>query len=338
MFRVSDPARGRDAMLSRREVLNGLLLAAASPKWARAAPSQDVRVGVLPFGTVLWEVETIRRTALDTENGLRLHPVQLATNDAARIAFQAGQVDTIVTDLLLAARLRNEGRRVKFIPFSTTEGGVMVPAGSPMRDAADLVGKRIGVAGGPLDKSWLLLKADVQNRTGVDLSTGAAPAYGAPPLLMNKLESGELDAALLFWNFCARLEAKGFRRLLSAGDIAKSFGIEGEIALLGYVLNEATDPTVLSSFAKASAGAKRILADRDGAWALIRPLMNAEDEATFQKLKRYFLEGIPNRSIADEKADAEKLFGVLAGIGGEKLVGPIQSFPEGLYWDGGRSP
>jgi NitT/TauT family transport system substrate-binding protein len=155
---------------------------------------------------------------------------------------------------------------------------------------------------------------------------------------MNKLESGELDAALLFWNFCARLEAKGFRRLLSAGDIAKSFGIEGEIALLGYVLNEATDPTVLSSFAKASAGAKRILADRDGAWALIRPLMNAEDEATFQKLKRYFLEGIPNRSIADEKADAEKLFGVLAGIGGEKLVGPIQSFPEGLYWDGGRSP
>jgi NitT/TauT family transport system substrate-binding protein len=339
MFRVQDPPRGRNAMLSRREVLHGLFLAAAvSPDWARAAPSRDIRVGVLPFGTVLWEVETIRRTALDTENGLTFHPMKLATNDAARIAFQAGQVDTIVTDLLLAARLRNEGRKVKFIPFSTTEGGVMVPEGSPMRDASDLVGKRIGVAGGPLDKSWLLLKADVQNRTGVDLSTGAAPAYGAPPLLMNKLESGELDAALLFWNFCARLEAKGFRRLISAGDIAKSFGVEGEIALLGYVFDEAVDPTVLNSFAKASASAKQILADRDEAWAPIRPLMSAEDEATFQKLKRYFLEGIPNRSISDERIDAEKLFGVLARIGGERLVGPVQSFPEGLYWDGGRSP
>ncbi|WP_246215821.1 ABC transporter substrate-binding protein [Microvirga makkahensis] len=247
-------------------------------------------------------------------------------------------MDTIVTDLLLAARLRNEGRKIKFIPFSTTEGGVMVPEGSLMRDTADLIGKRIGVAGGPLDKSWLLLKADVQNRTGVDLSTDAAPAYGAPPLLMNKLESGELDAALLFWNFCARLEAKGYRRLISAGDIAKSFGIEGEIALLGYVFDEATDPTILNSFAKASAGAKQILADREDAWAFIRPLMSAEDEATFQKLKRYFLEGIPNRNASDETGDAEKLFSVLAKIGGEKLVGPVQSFPKGLYWDVPRNP
>ncbi len=326
-------------MLSRREVLQGLSLAvAAPPEWVLAAPSRGISVGVLPFGTVLWEIETIRRAALDTENGLTFRPVQLATNDAARIAFQAGQVDTIVTDLLLAARLRNEGRKVKFIPFSATEGGVMIPEGSPMRDATDLIGKRIGVAGGPLDKSWLLLKADVQNRTGVDLSTASAPAYGAPPLLMNKLETRELDAALLFWNFCARLEAKGFRRLVSAGDIARSFGVEGEIALLGYVFDEATDPTILNSFAKASAGAKQILANRDEAWTSIRPLMSAEDEATFQKLKQYFLEGIPRRSVSDEKIDAERLFGVLARIGGEKLVGPVQSFPEELYWDSGRSP
>lgn len=326
-------------MLSRREILQGFLLAATvSPTGAHAASRQDIRVGVLPFGTVLWEVETIRKNALDTENGLAVHPIQLATNDAARIAFQAGQVETIVTDLLLAARLRNEGRKVKFIPFSATEGGVMVSGSSPMRNATDLIGKRIGVSGGPLDKSWLLLKADVQNKTGVDLSTGAAPAYGAPPLLMNKLESGELDAALLFWNFCARLEAKGYRRLVSAGDIAKSFGVEGEIALLGYVFDEATDSNVLNAFAKASASAKQILAERDDAWTTVRPLMSAEDEKTFQTLKRYFLEGIPRRSISDERADAEKLFSVLARIGGEKLIGPVQRFPEGLYWDSGRKP
>jgi NitT/TauT family transport system substrate-binding protein len=287
---------------------------------------------------VLWEIETIRRAELDLANGLKLHPVQLATNDAGRIAFQGGQVDTIVTDLLLAARLRNEGRKVKFIPFSATEGGVMVPAGSSFQDVTDLIGKRIGVAGGPLDKSWLLLKADVRNKTGVDLSTGAAPAYGAPPLLMNRLEAGELDAALLFWNFCARLEAKGYRRLVSAGDIAKSFGVKGEIALLGYVFNETADPRVLNGFAQASASAKRILTEKDEAWMPIRPLMSAEDEKTFQTLKRYFVDGNPRRSISDERADAEKLFSVLASIGGEKLVGSVQSFPDGLYWDGARNP
>lgn len=322
-------------MLSRRNVL---LAAALLPAWPRAAENRDIRVGVLPFGTVLWEVETMRGAGLDLANNLKVHPVQLATNDAARIAFLGEQVDTIVTDLLLAARLRNEGHKVKFIPFSTTEGGVMVPAGSPLRHATDLVGKQIGVAGGPLDKSWLLLRADVRNRTGVDLTLGADPVYGAPPLLMSRLEAGELDAALLFWNFCARLEAKGYRRLVSAGDIAQSFGIQGEIALLGYIFNEATDPKVLDGFAQASAAAKQILAENEEAWTPIRPLMKAEDEKTFQTLKRYFIDGRPRRSISDERADAERLFGILAGIGGEKLVGAVQSFPDGLYWDGGRDP
>lgn len=322
-------------MVSRRDIL---LAATILPTWLRAAESRDIRVGVLPFGTVLWEVETIRRAGLDLANGLKLHPVQLATNDAARIAFQGGQVETIVTDLLLAARLRNEGRKVKFIPFSATEGGVMVTADSSLQDVTDLIGKRIGVAGGPLDKSWLLLKADVQSKTGVDLSTGAAPAYGAPPLLMNRLEAGQLDAALLFWNFCARLEAKGYRRLVSAGEIAKSFGVKGEIALLGYVFNETVGPDVLNGFAQASASAKQTLGENDDAWARIRPLMSAEDEKTFQTLRRYFVDGNPRRSISDERVDAEKLFSVLASIGGEKLVGLVQSFPDGLYWDGGRNP
>lgn len=322
-------------MLSRRDIL---LAAAIVPGWARAADPREVRVGVLPFGTVLWEIDTIRRAGLDTANGLTIKPIQLATNDAARIAFLAGQVDTIVTDFLLAARLRNESRKVRFIPFSATEGGVMVPAKSSIRSVMDLIGKRIGVAGGPLDKSWLLLKAAVQQKSGIDLSIGAAPAYGAPPLLMNKLETGELDAALLFWNFCARLEAKGYRRLVGAGDLARSFGVEGEIALLGYIFNEEMDPAVLDAFARASRGAKQILQEKDDAWLSIRSFMSAEDERTFEALKRYFIEGIPRRSIPDERADAEKLFSVLAGIGGEKLVGPGQSLPAGLYWNDDRNP
>ncbi len=55
---------------------------------------------------------------------------------------------------------------------------------------------------------------------------------------MRKLESGELDAALLYWTFCARLEARGFRRLIGADGIAEAFGVTGPIALLGYVFDE----------------------------------------------------------------------------------------------------
>jgi NitT/TauT family transport system substrate-binding protein len=326
-------------MLSRRDLL---LAAALIPAAGRAAgDALAIRLGVLPFGTVLWEAETIRREGLDRAAGYRLELVRLATNDAARIAFQAGQVDTIVTDLLLAARLRNEGRKVTFIPFSATEGAVMVPPNSSIRSVADLAGKRIGVAGGALDKSWLLLKAYAMEMAGIDLAAAATPAYGAPPLLMHKLEAGELDAALLYWNFCARLEAKGYRRLVGAGDIARSFGLEGEIALVGYIFDEAIlkrSPGLIDAFVKSSAAAKRLLMESDAAWAAIRPLMAAEDDATFQTLKRYFLEGVPRRPIPAERADAEKLYGILAKLGGERLVGTGTSLPPDLYWSGARRP
>jgi len=325
-------------MLSRRELL---LAVAMAPAMAKARDLVPIKVATLPFGTVSWEVETIRHGKLDEANGVRLDPVKLANNDATRIAFQAGQVDTIVTDLLWAARLRSDGRKVKFIPFSATEGAVMVPADSPIRTIADLTGKRIGVSGGALDKSWLMLRAHCQQTTGVDLATGAAPSYGAPPLLTHKLETGGLDAALLYWNFCARLVAKGFRRLIEAGDIARSFGVEGDIALIGYIFDEAIlerGPGVLDAFVRASSEAKRLLATSEAAWTIVRPLMEAPDEATYRILKRYFLEGVPSRPVTEEREDAERLYAVLARLGGARLVGSATSLPPGLYWGEKRTP
>jgi NitT/TauT family transport system substrate-binding protein len=323
-------------MPTRRELLFAASALHALGTGRALAEERAVRIGILPFGTVAWEVETIRRNGLDSARGLRVEPIRLASNEAARIAFQSGAVDTIVSDLLLAARLRAEGKPVIFLPYSATEGAVMVPAASPIASVADLKGKRIGVAGGALDKSWLLLRAYAAERFGLDLAEQASPAFGAPPLLAEKLAAGELDAGLLYWNFCARLEAKGFRRLVGAGEIARSFGLAGEIALLGYVFDEAfaSDAARLAAFAAASRDAKARLASSDAAWKSLRPLMAAEDEATFEALKRAFLAGIPSRPVAAERADAERLYAVLARIGGEKLVGPAKNLPSGLYWGG----
>ena len=72
---------------------------------------------MLPFGTAGWETDTIRRHAFDLANGFRVEEIKLASSEAARIAFLSGAVDTIVTDLLWAARLRAEGHNVRFLPF-----------------------------------------------------------------------------------------------------------------------------------------------------------------------------------------------------------------------------
>src|SRR5580700_2882176 len=99
----------------------------------------------------------------------------------------------------------------------------MVPANSPIKGIADLKGKKLGVAGGPLDKSWLLLQA-LARRSGVDLKAQADIAYGAPPLLMQKALQGETDATLTFWNFCAGLEVSGQRRAIVMADVMKRLG------------------------------------------------------------------------------------------------------------------
>jgi len=242
-------------MLSRRAMLAGGLLGGLGLRAARAdAPT--IRLGSLPFGTSTWEAAVIKARGLDAANGFQLDAVKLAGNDAARISFIGGQVDTIIGDLLWAARLGNDGQAVRFIPYSTSEGGVMVPPGSAVKSLKDLAGKRLGVAGGPLDKNWLLLRAQAKDAAGIDLERDAEIAYGAPPLITLKLEQGALDAALTYWTYCARLTAKGYRQLVGAEDIMHALGVPGDVALIGYLFQDATvkeKPAAVAAFERPSA-------------------------------------------------------------------------------------
>src|SRR5262249_23410649 len=110
------------------------------------------------------------------------------------------------------------------------------PAHSPIGDISDLRGRKLGVAGGPLDKSWLLLQA-LARRSGLDLKKQATVVYGAPPLLSEKALQGEIDATLTFWNFCADLESKGYRRAIAMDDVMKGLGTRGPVALVGYTFD-----------------------------------------------------------------------------------------------------
>jgi len=84
---------------------------------------------------------------------------------------------------------------------------------------------------------------------------------------------------------------------------------------------------------KASAAAKKLLATSDEEWLRLAPLVRAEGKE-LEKLRDRYREGIPNRSISEEEADASKLYQVLAEIGGEKLVGPSPAMASGTFWTG----
>ena len=163
-----------------------------------------IKIGVLKFGTVNWELDSIKSNGFDKAAGFDLQVVDLANTGATTVALQASAVDVIVTDWLWVSRQRAEGARFTFVPFSTSVGALMLPPDSPITGLADLKGKKLGIAGGPVDKSWLVIRAFAQQRYGVELDTAAEKVFGAPPLLNEEILSGRLDAVINAWNFNAQ--------------------------------------------------------------------------------------------------------------------------------------
>ncbi|HWX72488.1 MAG TPA: ABC transporter substrate-binding protein, partial [Xanthobacteraceae bacterium] len=147
-----------------------LLIAATVFAAAQACAAEHLRIAAQKTGTLAWELDIIRAAGLDRQHDLTIETTELASTEAGKIALKGGSADLIVTDWLWVGRERALGDNLVFYPYSSALGAVMAPANSNIRGIADLVGKKIGVAGGPLDKSWLLLRA-LARRSGVDLKT-----------------------------------------------------------------------------------------------------------------------------------------------------------------------
>ena len=304
---------------------------------ATSRAADTVRLVVQKTGTAAWELAVIRAHGLDKQANLSLEVAELASPEAGKIALRAGNADVVISDWLWVSRERALGAKLTFYPYSSALGAVMVPASSPIRTLADLKGRKLAVAGGPLDKSWLLLQARLK-QDGIDLKSEATIVYGAPPLLAAKAIDGEVDANLNYWNFCATLEAKGFRRVAGIEDILPRLGAKGRTAMIGYVFDEtwaAAHRDTVARFIAMTQRAKEILATSDAEWEKIQPLTGAPDAATLRAYRDHYREGIPRRSIDDEEADARVLYRVLAAAGGRELVGPSPELDPGTFYHPG---
>ncbi|PVE23612.1 ABC transporter substrate-binding protein [Microvirga sp. KLBC 81] len=302
---------------------------------ARAQDDHKIKVGLLKFGTVAWEVDTIRHHGLDRRHDIAVVPTEFASNEAAKVALQAGAVDMIVTDWPWVARQRGEGVAFSFVPYSRAVGALMILPGSSIESLRDLKGKRIGVVGGPLDKSWLLLRAYAQKELGVDFAEAVEPVFGAPPLLNEELARGRIDAVLTYWHYAARLEASGARPLLTVTEILRRLGIGGDVPMLGYAFREewaGREEAALQGFVAASREAKALLASSEEEWVRLAPQLGTTDPAVLAALQEGFRVGIPERWSEAERKAAADLYAILVQIGGGKLVGQAKAFDQKTFW------
>ena len=318
-----------------RQIILVFVMALAAVQPALAA--DRLRLAIQKTGTLAWELDIMKARGLDKSAGIELEITELASPEAGKIALRGGSADVIVTDWLFVSRERSLGANFVFTPYSSTIGSVMVPAGSSIASISDLRGRKLGVAGGAIDKSWLLLRGYAKAQ-GVDLRNETILNFAAPPLLAEKVQQGEMDAVLDFWNFCAVLEGRGFKTLVSIDEVEKSLGTKGSVAMLGYVFDGdfgAKNINTISRFLKISRQAKEILANEPAEWTRLGPRIGTRDEAMLAIYRRRYVEGIPRRPVSEEEADARALFKILAETGGAELVGTARELDPGTYYKAG---
>ncbi|QFT48684.1 NMT1/THI5 like protein (plasmid) [Roseivivax sp. THAF40] len=303
---------------------------------ANTAAAQDlptIRGAVLKIGTVNWELATIVENGLDEKHGFKLEIMPFADNGATRVAVAGDEADMAVADWIWVARQRAGGQNYTFVPYSKAVGSVVVPEGSDAETLEDLAGGKIGIAGGPLDKSWLILRAYAQKKYDFDLKAETEQVYGAPPLIFKSGLSGNYAGAINFWHFLAKMKAAGMRELISVETAATELGLNPETPLLGYFFKDefvAENPGIAQAFYNASRDAKDLLLSDPAAWDAIRPRMNAKTDAQFEQLKADWIAGAPARGPIDLEG-ANAFLSLMNELGGADLVGQATQVPAGLF-------
>jgi NitT/TauT family transport system substrate-binding protein len=299
-----------------------------------AAEKTTIRIGVQASGTLDWELSALQDNPETKSADFQLEIQHVANAEAGKIALQSGAVDMIVSDWIWVSSLRASGADFTFYPYSTTSGALVVAEKSPIHSIKDLKGKRLGIAGGELDKNWLLLQALAQKEQ-LDLNASVEKTFGAPPLINEQIKQNRVDAVLNYWHFAARLEAQGYRQIIDGKGILKGLGITENVPSIGYVFKQswaASHKQAVNSFFKAGRQAKNQLCSSDTAWQKIIPLTRADNLRTQSILRQRYCEGSVEHWGDKEQQAAARIYTMLRKLSHNQLTGQSENLQPGTFW------
>lgn len=295
----------------------------------------QIRLGVLKYGTVNWEIDVIKHYQLDKKYNFNLQVMPLSNKNASAVALQSKAVDIILGDWLWVNRQRFNDKKYTSIPTSIASGGLYIKNASKIKSLTSLNQAKIGVAGGSVDKNWLLLQAYAQKKHQLNIKDNAEIVFATPPLLNRLMERNAVDAAINFWHYNARLSASGNKLLISVPQMLEELGITSDLPFLGWVFDEAwaeQEGLLLTNFIKASNEAKQLLLLCDDEWQRIRPLTKAENDKVFSALKDEYRSRLLLNFGTEEIKASKDIFNILAEQGGRNLVGKATVLSDGTFW------
>ncbi len=302
-----------------------------------ATEAFPIKIGVIAYGTLQWELTVIQQQGLDKAENLALNLMTLANPQAGKIALHAGTVDIGVADWFWVSNQRaTNNSPLTFAPYSATAGALMVPETSEITGVKQLANKRIGIAGGEIDKNWLLLQTLASKRDKLNLDQSVKKVYGAPPILNQQLLQGRLDALLTYWHYAARLEADGYKRLVDGAQMLHMLGVKQKLPTLGYIFDQNwanQHRQAVLRFLKISRTAKNLICTSDAVWKTVLPLTRSDNEATQSMLRQRYCEGRIQQWGDDEKQAAANLYTLITDRHPELFPGKSKILAAGTFWD-----
>ena len=324
-------------LLGRRVVLTGLLGTAWFATSGFGPESKTITLALQEGGTASWEIAAMKAAGLDEYHHIKVDVRNVADSRAGQVALQAGEVDAILSDFIWVSSQRNQGADFTFVPHSLAVGGLMVDPAGPVKTVADLEGKTLAVAGGPVDKSYIILQAYFNAKTGKILPDLINAEFGAPPLVNEMLTGGQAQAALNFWHFNVRAKLAGMEQLISVKDMLAELGVSKQPPLLGWVFSEKmarSKREEVQRFLDASFATKDKLLNDDAIWDTIRPNMKGADtdDALFVALRDAYRAGIVTSYGAADVSAATETYALIAKYGGSDAIGDKPDLAAGTFW------
>lgn len=294
------------------------------------AQETTVRPGLQATGTYSWVVFAMEYFGIDEELGLTLEPVTYATKQATEIALRAGDVDVVVDDFIGAVQMRERGVEVRAVyPYSRATGGVVVPTDSEVQGIEDLQGKRIGAASLD-DKSLLILRTLAVSQYGFDPQDESEILAISPPLMEELMGSGELEVAIPYWHFLARMTGTGdYRDLMSADAMLEQLGLSSDLPILVMVARDGVDPEALRTFLRGIDMTIARMQEDDGVWDAIldADLYSLPDPSLFPEVRARWEAGIPEAWTQETIDGLVTLTEELVAVAGEEVVGTASVDP-----------
>lgn len=312
------------------------MLVAAVLGFGGAQEPPTVRAAMEAAGTFSWIVHGMDYFGTAEANGIRVEGTVYASKQATELALRGAEADVTVDDFLGSVLLRSRDVAVSGIyPFAKAVGGLVVPLNSDIDSIDDLRGRTIA-AGSLRDKSLLILRALALSEYGFDPQTESEVIAAAAPLMVQLIADAEVDAALPFWHFVARMEAAGqAREVMAVTDMLAALGLPGDLPNLMVLARDDMPAELKTAFIQTlidTVDVMKATPNDDPFWQTIldMELYSLPDPTAFPRVIDRWRLGTPDGWTEAHIDGVIAMVERLVDLAGEEVVG-VASVPRDAY-------